>query len=192
VPILLTLSRAIEARDPFARGHARRVGELADAIALRLGWDDERRHVLELGAALHDIGKLGVPEEVLRKAGPLSPEEQATVRRHPRAGASIVWRDARLRPAVPAILFHHEHWGGGGYPSRRAGAAIPAEARVLAVADAFDAMTNDRPYRRALLVETALGELARCAGSQFDPEVVDAFLDLRAAARPAPVLSVAS
>jgi HD-GYP domain-containing protein (c-di-GMP phosphodiesterase class II) len=181
--ILLTLSQAIEGRDPFARGHSRRVGAIAETIARRLGWDDDRRRVLALGGALHDVGKLGVPEEVLRKPGPLTPAEQAAVQRHPRTGAAIVWRVASLRAAVPAILFHHERWDGRGYPAGRAGAAIPAEARVLAVADAFDAMTSDRAYRSALTVEAALAEIERCAGSQFDPEVALAFLELSHAER---------
>ena len=175
--ILLVLSRAIEARDPFARGHARRVTELADAVAGRLGWDDERRTLLRIGGALHDVGKLAVPEEILSKPGPLDDDERAQVERHPWAGARIVWSHRELRPVVPAVLFHHERFDGGGYPAGRAGEEIPAEARVLAVADAFDAMTSDRPYRLALPPEQALEELERCAGSQFDPEVATAFLE---------------
>jgi HD-GYP domain-containing protein (c-di-GMP phosphodiesterase class II) len=176
MPILLGLSKAVESRDPYSAGHARRVSELADAIAARLGWDEERRRVLALGGVLHDVGKLSVPETVLRKPGPLSRDERATIRRHPRIGASLVWRVATLRIAVPGVLFHHERWDGRGYPAGCAGARIPAEARVLAVADAFDAMTSDRAYRAAVSVEDALEEIHRCAGSQFDPEVAAVFL----------------
>jgi HD-GYP domain-containing protein (c-di-GMP phosphodiesterase class II) len=192
--ILVGLSKAIERRDPYATGHATRVSELADAIAARLGWDEERRYVLALGGTLHDIGKLAVPEDVLSKPGPLTAEERETMRRHPRAGAALVWRVATLRAAVPGVLFHHERWDGLGYPAGRAGTRIPAEARVLAVADSFDAMTNDRPYRRAAHAEDALEEIERCAGSQFDPDVAAAFLDAWGAGElvPAPALAAAS
>jgi HD-GYP domain-containing protein (c-di-GMP phosphodiesterase class II) len=176
--ILLALSKAVEARDPYASGHAARVTEIADAIAAQLGWDAERRLVLGLGGTLHDIGKLGVPEELLCKPGPLTHAERRELQRHPRTGAAIVWGTASLRAAVPGVLFHHERWDGGGYPSGRAGSEIPAEARVLAVADAFDAMTSDRPYRPALPAADALEEIERCAGSQFDPEVALAFLEV--------------
>jgi HD-GYP domain-containing protein (c-di-GMP phosphodiesterase class II) len=194
VEILLALSRAIESRDPYAAGHAARVTELADAIAMQLGWDEARRHVLGLGGALHDVGKLAVPEAVLCKPGPLSEAESATMRRHPRAGAALVWRVDALRAAVPGVLFHHERWDGAGYPAGRAGTGIPAEARVLAVADAFDAMTSDRAYRAAVPADHALEEIERCAGSQFDPEVAVAFLDAWDAGAPAaaPVLAAAS
>ena len=192
--ILLALSRAIEKRDPYAAGHAARVTELADVIAARLGWDEERRYVLGLGATLHDLGKLAVPEEVLCKPGPLSVVERLAVQRHPRAGAALVWRVAVLRAAVPGVLFHHERWDGCGYPAGRAGTEIPAAARVLSVADAFDAMTSDRPYRAAVRADDALEEIGRCAGSQFDPDVALAFLEVwdAGACIGAPALAAAS
>jgi HD-GYP domain-containing protein (c-di-GMP phosphodiesterase class II) len=177
VTILLALSGAIEKRDPFAVGHAARVTEFADAIARRLGWDEERRAVLELAGALHDVGKLAVPAELLCKPGPLNAGESATMRRHPRAGATMVWRVAALRAAIPGVLFHHERWDGAGYPVGRAGERIPAEARVLAVAAAFDAMISDRSYKAAVSAGSALDEIERCSGSQFDPEVAHAFLE---------------
>ena len=190
--ILLALSKAIEARDPYASGHAARVSEIADAVATRLGWDADRRHVLGLGATLHDIGKLAVREEVLRKPGALTDAERCELQRHPRAGAAIVWRVASLRAAVPGVLFHHERWDGAGYPAGRAGTEIPAEARVLAVADSFDAMTSDRAYRAALRTDDALEEIERCAGSQFDPDMAVAFLEIWGACTAAPQLSVAA
>lgn len=149
---------------------------MAEAVAVRLGWDDSDLDLLRLGAALHDVGKLAVPERVLRKPGPLDEEELAEIRRHPEEGARMVAAVRSLRSAVPAVLFHHERWDGRGYPVGVEGDAIPAEARVLAVVDAFDAMTSDRPYRRALGTRAALAELDRCSGTQFDPEIVEYFL----------------
>jgi putative nucleotidyltransferase with HDIG domain len=178
VALLSTLSRAIEARDPLTRGHSTRVTEIAEAIARRLGWDEERLELLQVGGPLHDVGKLGVSDEVLAKPGPLDEDELAQIREHPKLGARILFRVAALRGALPYVLYHHERWDGNGYPTGRAGEEIPLEARVLAVADAFDAMTSDRPYRPALDREEALAEVARCSGTQFDPEIVRIFLEL--------------
>ena len=175
--MLSVLTGAIEARDPYTRGHSARVTALAEELALRLGWSEERLASLRIGGPLHDIGKLAVSDEVLRKEGRLDDGELAQIREHPKIGARILLRMAALREAIPYVLYHHERWDGKGYPSGKAGEEIPLEARVLAVADAFDAMTSDRPYRRALPVGHALAELFRCAGSQFDPAVVNAFLD---------------
>ena len=174
---LLTLSRAIEARDPHSSGHAARVGIMAEVIAERLGWDEADVEVLRMAAALHDVGKLCVPERILRKAGSLDADEFAEMRRHPEEGARMVARVRELRLAVPAVLYHHERWDGTGYPMGIEGEAIPAEARVLAVVDSFDAMTSDRSYRRAMTEALAIVELERCAGSQFDPEIVRAFVE---------------
>jgi putative nucleotidyltransferase with HDIG domain len=176
--MLSTLSRAIEARDPYTRGHSTRVTALAEAVARRLGWGEERLASLRVGGPLHDIGKLAVSGEVLRKEGRLDDDELAQIREHPKVGAKILLRIAALREAIPYVLYHHERWDGTGYPSGRAGEEIPVEARVLAVADAFDAMTSDRPYRRALTHEEALEEVERCAGTQFDPEIARVFLEV--------------
>ena len=174
---LMDLARAIEARDPYSSGHAARVTAIAEVIAARLGWDDEQIDVLRIGAALHDIGKLAVPDTVLRKPGPLSQAELDHVRAHPQEGAKMLGLVGTLRAAVPCVLHHHERWDGHGYPTGSAGEEIPIEARVLAVADAYDAMTSDRPYRRALTSERAISELERCAGTQFDPDVVAVFAE---------------
>jgi HD-GYP domain-containing protein (c-di-GMP phosphodiesterase class II) len=176
--MLTILSRAIEARDEYTRGHSTRVTALAEAIALRLGWDEERLDLLQLGGPLHDVGKLAISDEVLQKPGRLDDDELALIREHPRLGARILLRLAAFRGALPYVLYHHERWDGNGYPTGRAGEEIPLEARVLAVADAFDAMTSDRPYRPALRRDEALAELERCSGTQFDPEIVRVFLEL--------------
>ena len=176
--MLSTLSRAVEARDPYARGHSSRVTEIAEAIARRLGWDAERLALLRVGGPLHDVGKLGVSDEVLAKPGRLDDDELEQIREHPKLGARILLRVAAFRAAIPYVLYHHERWDGNGYPTGRAGEQIPLEARVLAVADAFDAMTSDRPYRRPLDHQAAVAEVARCSGTQFDPEVVRIFLEL--------------
>jgi putative nucleotidyltransferase with HDIG domain len=180
--MLSVLSRAIEARDPNTRGHSARVTALAESIALQLGWSEDRLALLHVGGPLHDIGKLAVSDEVLRKEGRLDDGELAQIREHPKIGARILLRMAALREAIPYVLYHHERWDGNGYPSGKAGEEIPVEARVLAVADAFDAMTSDRPYRRALTRAQALDEVARCAGTQFDPEIARIFLELFAEA----------
>jgi putative nucleotidyltransferase with HDIG domain len=174
---LVALSRAIEARDPHSSGHAHRVAVMAEVVAARLGWDEDDVEVLRMGAALHDIGKLAIPERILRKPGPLDEEELAEMRRHPEEGARMVARHRALQLVVPGVLYHHERWDGGGYPVGVRGEAIPAEARVLAVVDAFDAMTTDRSYRRALSEPAAVAELERCAATQFDPDIVAVFVE---------------
>jgi HD-GYP domain-containing protein (c-di-GMP phosphodiesterase class II) len=173
--MLAAISRALEERDQM-QGHGARVSALSEPVARRLGWDRERVATLRFGAPLHDIGKLAVRRDILRKAGPLTLEELGEIRRHPRAGAELVLPLRTAHCALPYVLFHHERWDGAGYPAGIRGRSIPVEARLLAVADAFDAMTTPRPYRSALSVDRAMLEIAACAGTQFDPAVADAFL----------------
>jgi putative nucleotidyltransferase with HDIG domain len=175
VPLLETLTRALDAQDPDATRHASRVAALAEILARRLGWLE--LDALRLGGVVHDLGKLAVPRRVLMKRSALTPAELARIREHPSAGARLLAPITRARPALPYVLFHHERWDGDGYPTGRAGAEIPVGARVLAVVDAFDAMTSDRPYRRALPAESAIEEVERCAGGQFDPVVARAFVE---------------
>jgi HD-GYP domain-containing protein (c-di-GMP phosphodiesterase class II) len=174
--LLETLTRALDARDPDASAHANRVAILAEALARRLGWRDASLEPLRLGGALHDLGKLTIPQRLLLKRSALTPTELAHVREHPSAGTRLLAPIAPARPLLPYVLFHHERWDGGGYPTGRSGAGIPLGARVLAVVDAFDAMTSDRPYRCALSVEAAIDEIDRCAGGQFDPVVARVFV----------------
>jgi putative nucleotidyltransferase with HDIG domain len=175
VPLLETLTRALDAQDPDATRHASRVAALAEILARRLGWLE--LDALRLGGVVHDLGKLAVPRRVLMKRSALTPAELARIREHPSAGARLLAPITRARPALPYVLFHHERWDGDGYPTGRAGAEIPVGARVLAVVDAFDAMTSDRPYRSALPAESAIEEVDRCAGGQFDPVVARAFVE---------------
>jgi putative nucleotidyltransferase with HDIG domain len=190
--MLSDLGRAIEARDSYTRGHSARVTAIAEAIALRLGWGAERLEQLRVGGPLHDIGKLAISDEVLGKPGNLDERELALIRQHPRLGARILLRLVAFRGALPYVLYHHERWDGTGYPTGRAGKQIPIEARVLAIADAFDAMTSDRPYRPALSRDEALAEVERCAGTQFDPALVRIFLELFAGAAELPAAAAAS
>ena len=173
---LAALSAAIEARDPYARGHSSRVTVFAQAMARRLRLDKERLAVLRLGALLHDVGKLVVPSGVLLKCGPLTEEELRLMRRHPAAGARMLRTLGAPETILPLVLHHHERWDGDGYPTGRRGDDIPLEARVLCIADSFDAMTSTRPYRASWTPDKALEELERCAGTQFDPELVGAFV----------------
>jgi HD-GYP domain-containing protein (c-di-GMP phosphodiesterase class II) len=166
----------MEICDPALGGHAARVSANSEAVAVRVGWDAERLEALRLGSALHDVGKVNVRREVLSKPGRLDDAELAEIRAHPVEGIWMLAGVPSLAPALPYVLFHHERWDGLGYPTRRAGSAIPIEGRILAVADAFDAMTSGRPYRPALTPERAAAEIERCAGTQFDPEIVETFL----------------
>ena len=174
--VLAALSQAIEARDPYTRGHSERVSSVAEVVARHLDWKPQRLSALRLGALLHDVGKLNLDAAVLRKPGPLDDREYREVQRHPQAGARLIRGVEALRPALPYVLFHHERWDGHGYPTGRSREQIPLGARIVAVVDAFDAMISIRPYRRPLPLRSALSELERGAGTQFDPGVVRAFL----------------
>ena len=166
----------MEVCDPTLGAHAARVAANAEAVAVRLGWHAGELEALRLGAALHDVGKVNVRHDVLVKRGRLEDWELAEIRTHPVEGVWLLSGVASLAPALPFVLFHHERWDGYGYPTRRAGESIPIEGRVLAVADAYDAMTSMRPYRSSLSEDDAAREIRRCAGSQFDPAIAAAFL----------------
>ncbi|MBP7125451.1 HD domain-containing protein [Myxococcota bacterium] len=170
------LAQALEMRDSYTRGHSERVRNYALRIADSLEMSPTDRECLEQAALLHDIGKIGVRDSVLLKKGHLDTEERAAIERHPVIGDSILHPVGFLREALEAVLHHHEHWDGTGYPDGQAGERIPLVARVIAVADAYDAMTSDRPYRAALSHQEACREIERGAGRQFDPAVVRAFL----------------
>ena len=172
--MLAAISRALEERDQ-TYGHGARVAALAEPVAYRLEWEERQVGGLRFGALLHDVGKVSVRRDVLLKAGPLTLDELAEIRIHPRAGAQLVAPIRTARHALPYVLFHHEWWDGSGYPTGMKGRCIPVEARLLAVADAFDAMTSARPYRHALTHDRALQEIERCTGTQFDPEIAEAF-----------------
>jgi HD-GYP domain-containing protein (c-di-GMP phosphodiesterase class II) len=175
--LLATFSAALEARDPYLRGHSARVTAFAEGLAVRLGWSGERLDTLRLGGSLHDVGKIAINASVLRKPGPLTAAELEQIRTHPDAGARLIEGVKDFQPALPYVLHHHERWDGDGYPHGLKAEAIPIEARLLGVADAFDAMTSVRAYRPALSVDQALSELRRCAGTQFDPELANSFVD---------------
>jgi len=171
-----TLAEAIEKRDPYTGGHVRRVVDISLAIGEELGLKPEEKETLELAAILHDVGKIGIRDGVLLKHGPLTPEELAHIRLHPQLGAEILAPIRQLEAVIPAVRHHQERCDGQGYPQGLKGDEIPLASRVIAVADAFDAMTTDRPYRPRLSDEAAATEIERCAGSQFDPKVAEAFL----------------
>jgi len=173
--VIFALAAAVEAKDPFTEAHTQRVAESARAVGARLGLGASQLETLYRGGLIHDIGKIGIPDAILLKPGPLSADEQVTMHLHPIIGETIV---APLRTGaglLPIIRNHHEHWDGTGYPDRLAGTSIPQLARIVAVCDAFDALVNDRPYRARKTVEEALAILRGGAGRQWDPTVVDLF-----------------
>lgn len=173
---LQSLADALEVKDRYTWGHSLRVAQYATAIARELGLEADRLAQLELGARLHDIGKIGVRESVLNKGSALTPEEYAHVMEHPVIGWRLLQPLLRDAPhALDVVRGHHERYDGRGTPDRLVGDVIPLEARIAAVADSFDAMTSGRPYRAGMAVEDALAELERCAGTQFDPMCVSAF-----------------
>ncbi|XVV37107.1 HD-GYP domain-containing protein [Streptomyces sp. CA-100214] len=170
------LVQAVDIKDGYTRGHSERVGRATMMIARELGMDDERVETLRFAGILHDVGKLGVPTRLLRKEGALTPEERRVIELHPEYGHEMVRGIRFLGEARAAVLHHHERLDGSGYPYGLVGDRIPESARVVAVADAFDAMTSTRSYRRARPVAAAVQELQRCAGKQFDPRMVGALV----------------
>jgi len=170
------LAEAVDKRDPFTSKHSQRVRLISVDIGRELRVGAAELEALEWGGLLHDVGKIGVPDNVLLKQGKLTRDERITMNSHPVLGAQIIGPVKHLAPELPVIRHHHEWYNGSGYPDRLMGDEIPRLARILHVADAFEAMTADRPYRKALSTEQALAELRKFAGVQFDPEVVDAFV----------------
>jgi len=178
------LVSAVEARDPYTYGHSRKVNFYAVALAEAIGLSPDEVSRISVAALLHDIGKIGVPDKILNKKGKLSKEEWEAVKSHPRLGANIVSHIPNLVPCVSGILYHHERWDGSGYPEGLKGEEIPLEARILAIADAFAAMTAARPYRPAINPEDVVKEMKKSSGSQFDPALVDTFVEVIASSLP--------
>jgi putative nucleotidyltransferase with HDIG domain len=173
---LASLSNALEAKDAVTSQHTEEVVRLAVSVAAELDLDLEAVRNVELGAVLHDIGKVRVPESILNKPGPLDDDEWAVMKTHPEVGEHILRPIRSLQAILPIVRHHHERWDGGGYPDRLSGRAIPLGARIVAVCDAYRAMTEDRPYRKALSSEEARKELDQGVASQFDPECVEALI----------------
>lgn len=173
-----TLAFVVEARDPNTRAHLDRADGYALALTERIAPELTKNVALCDGFLLHDIGKVGIPERILGKPGPLSDEEWEVMRTHPIIGGRILAPIKFFAAAIPIVEAHHERWDGTGYPRGLRADEIPLAARIFAVVDTFDAMTSDRPYRRALSFEAASEEIRRHAGSQFDPQVVKTFLEM--------------
>jgi diguanylate cyclase (GGDEF)-like protein len=176
--IIYALAATVDAKDHYTYGHSRKVSDYSVAIAEALGLPQDRIATIRAASLLHDIGKVGIPDSILSKRGPLTDEEWEPVKVHPKLGVEILRHIIDLVNCLPAILHHHERYDGKGYPSGLKGNNIPLEGRILAVADAYDAMTSPRPYREQLSSQQAINELKRCAGTQFDPELVDVFSKL--------------
>jgi putative nucleotidyltransferase with HDIG domain len=176
--LLLTLSEIIDLRDPYVLGHSKLVSKYATDIARLLGLKEKQMDLVRKAGLLHDIGKLGIPMEILTKPARLTRQEYETIKTHSALGGDLVKNSPSLRPLVPIIRHHHEHFNGEGYPDRISGNEISIEARIVAVADAIEAMTSDRPYRKALKTEQVVEELKRYSGTQFDPLVVGAAVQM--------------
>jgi putative nucleotidyltransferase with HDIG domain len=175
---LQALALALEAKDSYTAGHSKRVSRFAFLLARRLGLSHEKCEDIRGGALLHDIGKIGVPERVLLKPERLTDEEVKLIQMHPVIGAQILEPVKSLRRYIPALKHHHERWDGKGYPDGLKGEEIPIEARITLIADTFDAITSDRPYRPCKPLELAIEQFSRFAGTQFDPELVRVFLEI--------------
>lgn len=175
---LQALVASIDAKDPYTCGHSERVAQLSQQMAVALGLDKRQAEQYRIAGLLHDVGKIAVPEAVLCKAGRLSAEEFELIKSHPRRGFEILKGIPLLKDVLGGVLHHHERWGGGGYPDGLSGEQIPLIARVVALADAFDAMCSTRAYRDALDLGQVLSEIGKSAGTQFEPRLAEMFLSL--------------
>ena len=177
--LLVTLANVVEARDAYTESHTRHVAALSEAVGRAMGLDcAEDLRVLRLGGYLHDLGKIAISDSILVKPGPLTEEEWVLMRSHPMVGHNLLQPLRTLRDILPTILHHHERWDGSGYPSGLRGKSIPLSARVVGIADCYDAVTTDRPYRKALPHERAVAILQDETQELWDPDVLDAFLDI--------------
>ena len=174
--IVRSLAAAVDVRDGYTREHSRLVSELSAAVARQIGLPSSDVARISVAAILHDVGKIGVPDAILSKEDPLSPDEWECIREHPGLGKRIVEQAPELTDVVPLVFHHQEHWNGNGYPERLHGDNIPLGARIIAAADAYHAIRSDRPYRAGRTHREAMRELRRCAGEQFDPRVIEALL----------------
>lgn len=172
------LTGALEARDIYTKGHSERVSDFAKAMALKLGLDDERVELVHIAAHLHDIGKIGISDTILNKSEKLTDEEYEIIKTHSQIGYDILSKSDSLNYIAKIILHHHEAYDGSGYPHAIKGEDIPLESRIIAIADSIDAMTSDRPYRKALSMDRCKDELERCSGSKYDPILVRIALGL--------------
>lgn len=176
--IVDALSAALDAKSSFTCGHSERVAELSLLLAKGLGLSEVEQERIHIGAHLHDIGKIGIPDEILNKPGKLTDSEFSIIRQHPGIGSNIVGKVQVFQSVTDIVRHHHERFDGKGYPDRLKGEEISLGARIVAMADAFDAMITIRPYRLALSFNEVLEEIKVCRGSQFDPKIVDAFFVL--------------
>ncbi len=175
---LHALTSAIDAKDSYTHGHSERVALISRQLAEATGLDEHTCDRVYIAGLVHDIGKIGVPESVLCKPGKLTDEEFALIKMHPEIGGRILQDIRQMEDLLPGVLYHHERWDGRGYPHKLAGHDIPLFGRLIGLADAFDAMSSDRTYRRAMQIDDVLEEVRRCAGAQFDPELAELFVSL--------------
>ncbi|MFY9197068.1 MAG: HD-GYP domain-containing protein [Bacillota bacterium] len=180
---LVALAKEVERKDSHTQEHCERIQSLSKLVGERMKLSPDRLELLIYAALLHDIGKMGIPSQILKKTGPLTPEEWEEIRKHPSAGRAIIEKTF-LKNAGPIIEQHHERYDGTGYPLGLKGDEILIEARIISVVDAFDAMSSERPYRKAMTNDEIIAELRRCSGTQFDPKVVEALIDVISAYPP--------
>jgi len=176
--MVMAFSEALDAKDQYTAGHSHRVMEYSIGIAKHIKMDEKYIECLRKSALLHDIGKIGVPDVVLHKQSKLTDEEYAIIKSHTEIGATILKSIKSFKDFVPSVYHHHERYDGKGYPQGIQGEKIPLHARIIAVADSFDAMTSNRPYRKAFPLKTALSEIERNKGIQFDPYIAGVFIDI--------------
>ncbi len=177
--LIMVFVTALEKYDVYTKGHSERVANCSMKVAKMMGMDEEAQRKIYQTGLLHDVGKIFVPLEILNKNGKLTPEEYNAIKTHPVIGAELIEEGANLKEIAVIVKHHHERWDGKGYPDGLRGEKIPLESRIMSVCDTFDAMTSDRPYRKALSEEIALKEIEKNAGKQFDPAVVEAFLKMK-------------